>query len=104
MSSTAGADGEVARAMGTDPRKSVKITLLQTSDSNDVLAAAYAADKISKNATFAIAVKDLRGRSLFAASQAWVKKSAKLGFGKDIEGREWEIETADGELFVGGND
>ncbi|EOX4865096.1 TPA: phage protein [Haemophilus influenzae] len=104
VSSVAGADGEVARATSADPRKKVTLTLLQTSDTNDVLSELYAADKVSKNATFPIAVKDLRGRSLFAASMAWVVKSAKLELGKEVGSREWTLETADGKLFVGGND
>ncbi|MFZ7141562.1 phage structural protein [Avibacterium avium] len=104
VSSVAGADGEVARTTSADPRKKVTLTLLQTSSTNDVLSALYAADKVSKNATFPIAVKDLRGRSLFAASTAWITKSAKLELGKEIGSREWVIETADGALTVGGND
>ncbi|BFQ92373.1 phage structural protein [Gallibacterium anatis] len=104
VTSVAGADGEVARTTSADPRKKITLTLMQTSSTNDVLSALYAADKVSKNATFPIAVKDLRGRSLFAASTAWITKSAKLEFGKEIGSREWVIETADGTLTVGGND
>lgn len=103
VNSVAGADGEVARAMSTDPRKTVTLTVLQTSDTNDVLTALYTADKISKNGTFPVMVQDLRGRTLFAASTAWIKKQAKISFSKDVEGREWTIETADGAMVVGGN-
>lgn len=103
ITSVAGADGEVARAKSTDPRKTVTLTLLQTSSSNDVLSALYTADRISGNATFSIAVTDLKGRTLFAASSAWIKKMAKIEFGKEVGSREWSIETADGEMFVGGN-
>lgn len=103
VTSVAGADGEVARSMSTDPRKKITITLLQTSDTNDVLSTLYTSDKISKNRTFPITVKDLRGSTMFASSTAWVTKFANVSFGKEIESREWTIETADGLFFVGGN-
>ncbi|MCR1838607.1 DUF3277 family protein [Pasteurella caecimuris] len=104
VQSVAGADGEVARAMSADPRKKITFTVLQTSDTNDVLSGLYKADQISKNATFSIAVKDLRGNTTFAASTAWIVKSAKIEFGKEVGSREWTIETANGVMFVGGND
>ena len=103
VTSVAGADGEVARSMSTDPRKKVTLTLLQTSDTNDVLSTLYEADKISKNGTFPVTIKDLRGTTRFAASTAWVVKKANVSFGKEVESREWTIETADGAFFVGGN-
>ena len=88
--SVAGADGEVARAMSTDPRKTVTLTVLQTSSTNE-------------NATFPVAIKDLRGNSLFASSTAWIKKLSNIELGKEVGAREWIIETADGVMFVGGN-
>lgn len=104
VTSVAGADGEVARSMSTDPRKKITLTLLQTSDSNDVLSAAYNLDRTTKNATIPITVKDLRGRTMFAASTAWVMKQANVEFGKEVGSREWTLETADGAFFVGGNE
>ena len=103
VASVAGADGEVARAMSTDPRKTVTLTVLQTSSTNDVLTGLYAADQISKNATFPVAIKDLRGNSLFASSTAWIKKLSNIELGKEVGAREGTIETADGVMFVGGN-
>lgn len=103
VTSVAGADGEVARSMSTDPRKKVTVTLLQTSGTNDVLSTLYEADKISKNGTFPITIKDLRGTTMFGASTAWVVKKSNVSFGKQVESREWTIEAADGAFFVGGN-
>lgn len=104
VTSVSGADGEVARSMSTDRRKKVTITLLQTSDTNDVLSGLYNADRISKNVTFPLTIKDLRGRTMFAASTAWVTKSANVEFGKAVGSREWTLETSDGIYFVGGNE
>lgn len=104
VTSVAGADGEVARSMSTDPRKKVTLTVLQTSDSNDYLSNLYHLDKTTKNATVPITIKDLRGTTMFAASTAWITKMANVEFGKDVGSREWTFETADGKLFVGGNE
>ena len=104
VSSVAGADGEVARSMSTDPRKKVTLTVLQTSDTNDYLSGLYHLDKTTKNATVPITVKDLRGRTMFAASTAWITKMANVEFGKEVGSREWTFETANGKLFVGGNE
>lgn len=104
VTSVAGADGEVARSMSTDPRKKVTLTILQTSETNTYLSGLYALDKTTKNATFPLTVKDLRGRTMFAASTAWITKMANAEFGKEVGSREWTFETADGLFTVGGND
>ncbi|VEB26155.1 Uncharacterised protein [Actinobacillus lignieresii] len=38
---------------------------------------------------------------MFSASTAWVVKNANVSFGKEVDSREWTIETADGTYFVG---
>ncbi|SFB68533.1 Protein of unknown function [Cupriavidus sp. OV038] len=104
VTSVSGADGEVARAMSSDRRCKVTIKLLHTSASNDVLSALLLADRLSGGSgIFPMAVADLRGRTLFTSSEAWVVKSANAEFGKEVSEREWEIHTGKGSYFVGGN-
>ena len=104
VTSQAGADGEVARAMSADKRMRVTITLQQTSASNDFLSAAYLADQASGgDIPLPIAITDLRGCSLFFASSAWVVKMPTAEFGKEIGTREWVLETAAADFNVGGN-
>lgn len=104
VTSTSGADGEVARAMSSDRRCRVTITLQQTSAGNDVLSALLAADRLSGGGgIFPIAVTDLRGRTVFNSSEAWVVKNPNAEFGAEVGEREWTIETGSGTYFVGGN-
>ncbi|MDP8078335.1 phage structural protein [Phocoenobacter skyensis] len=105
ITSESGADGEVARAMSTDKRMKVKITLQQTSDSNYFFSDVYDRDQISGGAVvLPISITDKRGKSLFAAAQAWIIKKPSSSFGKELNTREWEIETAKATYTVGGND
>lgn len=104
VTSQAGADGEVARAMSSDKRVRITVTLQQTSSSNDVLSAAYLADQTSGGAIpLPIAISDLRGSSLVFASSAWIVKMPTAEFGKEIANREWVFETASADFNVGGN-
>lgn len=104
ITSEAGADGEVARAMSTDKRMKVTMTLQQTSESNDVLSDAYDRDQITRGAyILPITIEDKRGTSLFSAAQAWIVRKPNAEFGKELATREWVIETASADYTVGGN-
>ncbi len=95
ITSYVGADSEVARSISPDPRVRITVTLMQTSTSNDVFTGLYAADRLgSGSATFALLLKDLRGTTLFASSQAWIMKMATINFAKTADQhREWTIEA-----------
>lgn len=100
--SEAGADGEVARAMSTDPRIGIKITLQQTSFSNDELSWYYTADKESGGMSpQPIMLKDLRGTTL-ASGVGWIVKKPDSDYSKSIETREWEFEGV-GKVHIGGS-
>lgn len=93
VSSKSGCDGEVARAVDPNEQYSVKITLLQTSETNAFLQEKYNADKSAGNGEFAILIKDLRGNFVFSADSAWVTKPPSRTYGKETNNREWEINT-----------
>lgn len=104
IKSEAGADGEIARAMSTDKRMKITITLQQTSESNDVLSTAYETDQITRGSfTLPVTIEDKRGTSLFAAAQAWIIRKPNAEFGKELATREWVMETARAAYMVGGN-
>ncbi|CAP41320.1 phage structural protein [Bordetella petrii] len=104
ITSTSGADGEVARAMSSDRRCRVTLTLQQTSRSNDVLSGYNEADRLSGGGgALPMTVRDLRGTTLFTAV-AWVVKKPASGFGNAVGTREWVLETGPAAYFVGGND
>lgn len=105
VSSQAGADGEVARAISTDRRHNVSITLQQTSLSNLALSGMFELDQASSGGSMApVLVQDLSGTTVFAAAQAWIKRPPNIVFSKEIEGRQWQLETGRPSVYlVGGN-
>lgn len=100
-----GADGECARSKSNDRRVRVTFTLLQTSDSNDVLSAVHTTDLKSPNGSGVapLGVKDLSGRTVLVEPTAWIVKAPTVGFDKTAGNREWVLMCPDPELFVGGN-
>ncbi len=98
-----GSDGEVARVASADESGTIVVTLQQTSDSNDVLAAALALDKLSHTGTGVVMVKDTGGRTLCNGNEAWIRKSAEVEFSDGSSGREWTIDAGILKVFVGGN-
>lgn len=98
-----GSQGEVSRVALADEGATIKITLQQTSASNDVLSAALANDRLTQNGTGVIFIKDTSGRTVAQGAEAWVKKSADVKFTNGAEGREWTIDTGILKMTVGGN-
>ena len=92
-----GCDGEVARAIDPDSRSSIKITLLQNSQSNAWLQAMHNKDRKTGEGLFPVLIKDLRGGLVLSADSAWVLKAPSRTFGKDTNNREWTIETGPSE-------
>lgn len=103
--SVAGADGEVTRSKTNDNRATVTVKLMQTSDSNDLLSALYNTDRKFPNGAGvgAFLVQDFNGRSLFAASECWIRKVPDISFDRTATEREWTFEIANLEYFQGGN-
>ena len=84
--------------MSPDHSFVVKVTLLQTSDSNSYLQELYNRDQETGDAIEPIMVQDLMGGLLFSADQAWVPKPANRVRGKEATNNEWEIHTGIGEI------
>lgn len=98
-----GTDGEVARSASANRSGRVTFTLMQTSASNDALAAQMAIDELTNLGTGALFIKDASGRTLISAAEAWIVKPADGEFAKEIGPREWIIETGNLEIVNGGN-
>ena len=95
ITTSVGADGEIARAINTDRRCTVTISLQQTSPGNAYLSTLFSMDTLTCGGTIGpILIQDLCGETLFMAAQAWVVKPADVEFSKEISTRAWQIETA----------
>ena len=95
--------GIVSRAKSTSRGGMLRITLQQTSPSNDVLSGFVNADELTGTGVIPMLLKDLSGRSVSFAEHAWIKKPAPQTFAKEISNRVWEVDLADVDVFVAGN-
>lgn len=98
-----GADGESARTANADKTGTIKITLMQTSKSNDILSAQLALDEATNLGTGTAMCRDLGGTTQVSSPECWVRKPANPGFAKENGNREWTIDCVDLFMFVGGN-
>ena len=98
-----GADGFVTRGKTNNFSGLVTLTLKQSSPSNDVLSGFMALDELTNAGIIPILIKDLSGNSTYFSGQGWVQQYANSTFGKDISDREWNIQLAALDLFVGSN-
>lgn len=98
-----GADGVTSRARTGNRAGSITISLQQTSPSNDVLSGFMIADEASDLGVVPVLIKDTSGRTIHATSAAWVRQKPSETFSKNIENREWILDCARIESFVGGN-
>ncbi len=95
VTKTVGCDGEVVRSISPDGTYKIKLSLLQTSKTNNFLSNCVDADRDIGNGIFPMLIKDLKGGLLFSAECAWVIKKASAGRGKSANNREWEIDTGE---------
>lgn len=97
-----GSGGDTVRVRSQNQSGRVTLTLLGSAPSNDVLAAALAADKLAGTGVGTLFLKDGGGTSIVSSESAWIRRTPNLEFGKELPDREWVIEFAKGEVFVGG--
>lgn len=102
FSKVSGADGFVSRAKTNDRSGAITITLAQTSPSNDVLQGFALADELSNAGVVPVLVRDVAGRTTFVSGFGWVRKPPTSDFGKEINNREWMLDVADLDVFIGG--
>jgi hypothetical protein len=102
-SKVTGADGDVSRARRHGLAGNGKVTLAQTSQSNDVLMGFAIADRTDNAGVVPFMIKDILGTTAIFVPYAWVKKPPAFTAGKEITNREWMFDFANTELFIGGN-
>lgn len=103
-----GCDQEIVRSI--DPSsvlKTVTVTLLQSSSSNDKLSQIVDKDNQSGDGIMPLVIKDLTGTSYMISDQAWITKKPNLQRGKEAgDGKcEWVFQAVvpDEAFLVGGH-
>ncbi len=102
-SKVVGADGYISRALSANRGGSIEITLQSTSPSNDVLSAMAAQDELTQTGIGSVQVKDVSGRTICSAQNAWVKKLPEVTFGTEVGTRVWALDCDHLIMSVGGN-
>ena len=98
-----GADGEVSRAKSNDRTGMMTLTLAQTSDSNDILSGIAQLDERLDSGVVPVLLKEIDGTTTIFSGTGWIRKMPNVEFGKEITNREWILDVAETEVFVGGN-
>lgn len=97
-----GVNGETARARNRNKSGTVKVTLMQTSSSNDFLSRQMIDDEATGLGTGPLLVKDGLGSTIAGCDDAYLLKPANIEYGKEIVAREWTFECPALDMFVGG--
>lgn len=98
-----GADGEVTRSKTNNKAGMVTIQLQQASDDNEYLSALLASDELTGAGTVPLIIRDAKGSSLYASEQVWIQKPPTVEYGRDGGVREWVLDCANLEMFIGKN-
>lgn len=97
-----GSDGEVARARNHNRAGKIVVTLMQTSPANDILSALHQRDYLTGIPAGATRIADGLGNTVLGGDEAYVLKPADVGFGKELEAREWTIVVPKLDGLIGG--
>ncbi len=99
-----GTDGSVTRSKTKDERATITVVLMQTADSNAVLAALSLVDRAAPNGAGvgALFIRDRQGTSLYEADELWISKSPDATFDREATSREWTFRVAKLRDFTGG--
>lgn len=102
-----GADNTGGRLIRKNRAANITLTLSQFSESNDVFSALLDLDEQDSSPTgsgiFSIFIKDLNGRSLYHADQAFISQHPDSMFGTDVSTRDWVISAVRLNQTIAGN-
>jgi hypothetical protein len=102
----AGGQGDVVRVINRDQRGTMKVTLMQSSPSNDYLATLVRTDEVTIGGAGTVgpsALADLNGTTLCDGEESWVMKPADVKYGAKADKCEWSIRFAKLRMFPGGS-
>ncbi len=98
-----GLDGEVARGKTNNKTCQVKFSLLQTSESNDVLMGLFEADDAAPGgALVPFFLKNIVGTTLITAASAWIQMLPEYSLAAEVGTNEWTVDCGETIAFIGG--
>jgi hypothetical protein len=103
FTAVSGADGQVARVKSNNAIGTLTLTIMQTSQSNQLLSGLALADQRNNAGTFPVLIKDNEGTTLIFSAEGWVQRMPTVEYSKDISNREWIITLSELTYNIGGN-
>lgn len=92
------------RVMHQDLCATVKLEVMQTSITNDVLSDILTADLSNNSAILDLMIKDTGGSTMLHSAQCYISSFPKIKLSQGFENRQWEIEVFGfTSLNIGGN-
>jgi hypothetical protein len=98
-----GCTGETTRVHINNNNWTAKLTLLQSSPSNDYLSIISTRDVKLNLGVLPFQMKDILGTTLIFTPMAYIKKPAKADTGKTAKTRDWVLKLIQPETMIGGN-
>lgn len=98
------ADGRIARKKDNDFSYTVRLTLMSTSASNDVLDYLAKVDQLTSMGKVPLIIKDQLGSTLFFSATTWVETIPTITFSTSIGERTWVLRSSQAISTVGGNE
>lgn len=96
-----GSQGDVSLVLNANRMATVTVTIIQGSPTNEKLSKKVPNAKLNSLPTGPISISDLNGTTLVSGKDAFIKKTAKVEFGKTITGRQWVFMIPDADINVG---
>jgi hypothetical protein len=96
--------GETARIYNKDEGFKVKLTLTQSSGSNNVLSMLYNIDLATRMGKFPLIIKDGSGQTSFIALTTWIEDIPEVTYSGKMETRTWTFGCSDAAIMIGGNE
>lgn len=99
-----GADGKVCRTRSLNRSGSITVTLMASSEVNDLLEVLATIDEnVGLGGVGPLMIRDLNGNTKCRATEAWVKKKPKVERAKEAGTVVWVFDCAVLETTAGGN-
>jgi len=100
-----GVDGEGTRSKTSNRSATITVSLMQSSEVNDLLSAQRLLDINTPGGTGGqpIIIKDNNGTTLFACETAWIQKPPAAELNREATGREWVFRTDNVDALHGSN-
>ena len=98
-----GADGFTTRVKSNNYGAVATLTLAQSSPSNEILSGFLNQDRLNDDGVYPLLIKDMSGTTVVFSATGWIQQFPNITFGNELNNREWIIDLADIDIFVGRN-